>query len=359
MSRKGHDFPAYLVLLRVGFTLPPALLPARCALTAPFHPYLHPKAKAVSSLWHWPSMCLETHLPGVTRHTAPRSPDFPPPNASNASSGDRSARLLPQYTHRARRSLTGATPRSPSNASVAVRHPSRPVRQHGRPASQSGRQVFAASCVPSHERHRHERILKSAQTPPRRCTPHPAPAQTNTLRLRSTVWQRSSRPRRRDTAEPGQNAEVPLRPGQGSPRRDATHPPQLQKHPTGASPPHEPEPPWPGQAARSPEHTPVSPTLRSNPHPRCESSSQENRKTQCNRPAPIPPGGSVLQHPHALNHPHVRSDAHPVSVRRLPPDQRAPMPSLRKAFPSSHEPVPQSHRPASAKHSAAGSVVLR
>jgi len=32
-------FPPYLVLLRVGFTLPPALLAERCALTAPFHPY--------------------------------------------------------------------------------------------------------------------------------------------------------------------------------------------------------------------------------------------------------------------------------------------------------------------------------
>ena len=29
----------YLVLLRVGFTLPLMLPPARCALTAPFHPY--------------------------------------------------------------------------------------------------------------------------------------------------------------------------------------------------------------------------------------------------------------------------------------------------------------------------------
>ena len=29
----------YLVLLRVGFSLPPPLLTARCALTAPFHPY--------------------------------------------------------------------------------------------------------------------------------------------------------------------------------------------------------------------------------------------------------------------------------------------------------------------------------
>ena len=32
-------FPPYLVLLRVGFTLPPALQSGRCALTAPFHPY--------------------------------------------------------------------------------------------------------------------------------------------------------------------------------------------------------------------------------------------------------------------------------------------------------------------------------
>src|ERR1700739_1527957 len=32
-------FPPYLVLLRVGFTLPARLRAARCALTAPFHPY--------------------------------------------------------------------------------------------------------------------------------------------------------------------------------------------------------------------------------------------------------------------------------------------------------------------------------
>jgi hypothetical protein len=34
------NFPPYLVLLRVGFTKPPSLPPERCALTAPFHPYL-------------------------------------------------------------------------------------------------------------------------------------------------------------------------------------------------------------------------------------------------------------------------------------------------------------------------------
>src|SRR5205814_7566037 len=32
----------YLVLLRAGFCLPPVLPPARCALTAPFHPYSPP-----------------------------------------------------------------------------------------------------------------------------------------------------------------------------------------------------------------------------------------------------------------------------------------------------------------------------
>jgi hypothetical protein len=87
-------FPPYLVLLRVGFTLPPALPPERCALTAPFHPYRtgrpgnrpsgqlrvpkheHP---AVSFLWHWPSTGFEARVPDVIRHTALRSSDFPPP----------------------------------------------------------------------------------------------------------------------------------------------------------------------------------------------------------------------------------------------------------------------------------------
>ena len=38
--RAGAQFPPYLVLLRVGFAVPHALLRERCALTAPFHPYL-------------------------------------------------------------------------------------------------------------------------------------------------------------------------------------------------------------------------------------------------------------------------------------------------------------------------------
>lgn len=42
---------SYLVLLQVGFSLPQLLPVARCALTAPFHPYLK---KAVYFLWHFP-----------------------------------------------------------------------------------------------------------------------------------------------------------------------------------------------------------------------------------------------------------------------------------------------------------------
>ncbi len=79
--RVEDHLPAYLVLLRVGFTLPQLLPAARCALTAPFHPYrkLHSRPAAVSSLWHLPSTGLETGIPDVIRHTALRSSDFPLP----------------------------------------------------------------------------------------------------------------------------------------------------------------------------------------------------------------------------------------------------------------------------------------
>ena len=54
----------YLVLLRVGFTLPLLLPIARCALTAPFHPYLI-QYKAVYFLWHWPSTHAAQPLTGT------------------------------------------------------------------------------------------------------------------------------------------------------------------------------------------------------------------------------------------------------------------------------------------------------
>ncbi len=77
-----RKIPPYLVLLRVGFALPAALLRRRCALTAPFHPYLSLAARAVCFLWHFPSngpaYKSAGALPDVIRHTALRSSDFPP-----------------------------------------------------------------------------------------------------------------------------------------------------------------------------------------------------------------------------------------------------------------------------------------
>ena len=105
--------PPYLVLLRVGFTLPAALPSQRCALTAPFHPYplrgadlwtspavsLHslPEggAAAVCFLWHWPSTGFDTRVPDVIRHTALRSSDFPPPEPSHPGPGSDRPVLLP------------------------------------------------------------------------------------------------------------------------------------------------------------------------------------------------------------------------------------------------------------------------
>jgi hypothetical protein len=102
--------PPYLVLLRVGFTLPRTLQPGRCALTAPFHPYRtdrpgnRPSGQlsmpkhgnpAVSFLWHWPSTDLEVRVPDVIRHTALRSSDFPPPKRAKARLGSDRPVLLP------------------------------------------------------------------------------------------------------------------------------------------------------------------------------------------------------------------------------------------------------------------------
>src|SRR5262245_12532296 len=63
-------WPPYLVLLRAGFCLPPVLPRARCALTAPFHPYpstrrLRASLRAVCFLCHCPSGHPDRALPGA------------------------------------------------------------------------------------------------------------------------------------------------------------------------------------------------------------------------------------------------------------------------------------------------------
>src|ERR1035438_2745540 len=50
----------YLVLLRVGFTLPAGLLRPRCAFTAPFHPYRKPLSRPSGGIF---SVALSVKTP--------------------------------------------------------------------------------------------------------------------------------------------------------------------------------------------------------------------------------------------------------------------------------------------------------
>jgi len=92
-SRERDACRSYLVLLPVGFSLPPPLPAARCALTAPFHPCRPPDipdGPAVYFLWHFPWGRPRRALPGTV---PPWSPDFPLP----AQGGERpSGRLASQ-----------------------------------------------------------------------------------------------------------------------------------------------------------------------------------------------------------------------------------------------------------------------
>jgi hypothetical protein len=64
----------YSVLLLAGLAVPPLSPETRCALTAPFHPYLRPKAKAVCFLWRYPWGRPRRALPAAMSSW---SPDFP------------------------------------------------------------------------------------------------------------------------------------------------------------------------------------------------------------------------------------------------------------------------------------------
>jgi hypothetical protein len=79
----------YLTLLRVGFALPPLLPMARCALTAPFHPYLDERGGIFSV-----ALSVGSPLPRVTRHTALWSSDFPQPNLGCDCLADSGASIL-------------------------------------------------------------------------------------------------------------------------------------------------------------------------------------------------------------------------------------------------------------------------
>ncbi len=70
----------YLILLRMGFTLPLLLPEVRCALTTPFHPYQNPATKLLDFGGIFSAaLSVGSRLPGITWHPAQWSPDFPLP----------------------------------------------------------------------------------------------------------------------------------------------------------------------------------------------------------------------------------------------------------------------------------------
>jgi hypothetical protein len=74
---RGPRLVPYLALLRVGFAVRPLLPAARCALTAPFHPYLC-RSRGHRRYAFCGTFRRPRGRPGVTRHPALRSSDFPP-----------------------------------------------------------------------------------------------------------------------------------------------------------------------------------------------------------------------------------------------------------------------------------------
>ncbi len=76
LDRGGPPLAPYLALLPVGFVVPSLSPAARWALTPPFHPCLCGRSAVIGGLL---SVTLSVALrrPGVTRHRALRSPDFP------------------------------------------------------------------------------------------------------------------------------------------------------------------------------------------------------------------------------------------------------------------------------------------
>jgi hypothetical protein len=102
-SWSGPLLVPYLALLRVGFAVPPPLPEARCALTAPFHPYLCVVAHAIGGLFS-AALSVASRRPAVSRHPALWSPDFPrrvpkprrdpdsPPELSNSGSAQERTR---------------------------------------------------------------------------------------------------------------------------------------------------------------------------------------------------------------------------------------------------------------------------
>ena len=96
LGHEGGHLWTGLALLRVGFAVPRLLPCARCALTAPFHPY--PCGRFIFCGTFRPAL-LPARL--FKRHTALWSPEVPPPALKLAGSGYLAAPYIIQQKPRA------------------------------------------------------------------------------------------------------------------------------------------------------------------------------------------------------------------------------------------------------------------
>ena len=87
-TRPPFGMGPYLILLPVGFALPPPLPAARCALTAPFHPYPACPKTGPGGLLSV-ALSLGSPPPGVTRHRVSVEPGLSSPRCrQGAPEGD-------------------------------------------------------------------------------------------------------------------------------------------------------------------------------------------------------------------------------------------------------------------------------
>ena len=92
-ARRPARFPIWSCS-RWGLPCRRMLPPARCALTAPFHPYPHHIAVAAGGLLSV-ALSVGSRPPGVTWHPVHWSPDFPPRSLRNAATARPAPRRAP------------------------------------------------------------------------------------------------------------------------------------------------------------------------------------------------------------------------------------------------------------------------
>ena len=128
-----------LALLQVGFSVRPPLPKARCALTAPFHPCLCSLTEAIGGLLSV-ALSIGFRRPGVTRHPALWSSDFPPMDTVTRPTSDPHSRV-PRQPFLSKEPVQ-SWPGSLSNISPGVH--TQPIRAN---VSRRKPEQFTGSCV--------------------------------------------------------------------------------------------------------------------------------------------------------------------------------------------------------------------